>query len=868
MILAQLMIPAESARDTIEALGDVGLLQFKDLNGDKSSFQRTFANQVKRCDEMARRLRFFKDQVEKEGLSTPGRPQVKYEDCEHFDELENKLETLEKELLEVNSNNERLQRTEAELAELSLVLEHAGRFFDSNSSQLLSRSAMPTDDEPLLEGGAQAAPDTAARVGFVAGTIQQDKLNNFERLLFRATRGNMFLKHVSVGKIRDPTTGEEVSKHVFAVFYAGERSCQKVNKICDAFNANRYPFPEDVTRQRSMAMEVNARVRELKSTNEAGERRRGAMLSEVVSHLDRWITMVRREKAIFNTLNKLSVDVTSKVLIGEAWLPAVAVSRVQETLDHAASKSATQLRAILQPLSTPEVPPTHYETNKFTRSFQNIIDAYGIARYGEVNPAVLTLMSFPFLFAVMFGDIGHAILLCLFAGFLVWKEKELMKQDLGDMVGLLFAGRYVILMMGIYSLYTGVIYNEFFSMPIEMFGPTHFYCNNKTTITQLYYPPKPDYLPANVTWEFDVGGPVDPRDCKKFNGTMQYPFTEMPYVFGMDPIWHGRKTELPYFNSWKMKMSIILGVVHMNFGIIMSVFNHLHFRDYVSLLWEFIPQMVFFNFIFGYLCILIIAKWMQYGCIADLYGVMISLFLNMGNLPNKPLNADGVPPDQVFSGQAGVQKFLLALSLIAVPCMLLPKPFILKSRAQKLAKHKGGHVELSSHVADEDEESSRRPNTHASSGSLAAKDDGHGGDHGDHGHGEHFEFGEVMVHQMIHTIEFVLGAVSNTASYLRLWALSLAHSQLSGVFYDRVLMMAISVSITSKNPIAPFIGFFVFACATLGVLMVMESLSAFLHALRLHWVEYMNKFYKGDGYKFVPFSFEHVLQQNDDDKDK
>lgn len=43
----QLIIPAESAHDTVAALGEVGLVQFKDLNQDKSAFQRTYANQVR-----------------------------------------------------------------------------------------------------------------------------------------------------------------------------------------------------------------------------------------------------------------------------------------------------------------------------------------------------------------------------------------------------------------------------------------------------------------------------------------------------------------------------------------------------------------------------------------------------------------------------------------------------------------------------------------------------------------------------------------------------------------------------------------------------------------------------------------------------
>lgn len=51
------------------------------------------------------------------------------------------------------------------------------------------------------------------------------------------------------------------------------------------------------------------------------------------------------------------------------------------------------------------------------------------------------------------------------------------------------------------------------------------------------------------------------------------------YPFGVDPKWHGTRTELPYLNSLKMKMSILLGVAQMNLGIILSYFNARFFGD-------------------------------------------------------------------------------------------------------------------------------------------------------------------------------------------------------------------------------------------------------------------------------------------------
>lgn len=128
-----------------------------------------------------------------------------------------------------------------------------------------------------------------------------------------------------------------------------------------------------------------------------------------------------------------------------------------------------------------------------------------------------------------------------------------------------------------------------------------------------------------------------------------------------------------------------------------------------------------------------------------------------------------------------------------------------------------------------------------------------------------FDFADVLLYQSIHTIEYCLGCISNTASYLRLWALSLAHARkcsrlylfafLSHVYFSVsscalfsftaflelsevlwAMVMRLGFKITTKVGVVFLVPVFgLFATLTVSILLVMEGLSAFLHALRLHW---------------------------------
>jgi len=109
--------------------------------------------------------------------------------------------------------------------------------------------------------------------------------------------------------------------------------------------------------------------------------------------------------------------------------------------------------------------------------------------------------------------------------------------------------------------------------------------------------------------------------------------------------------------------------------------------------------------------------------------------------------------------------------------MLLVKPLILKGR---LHAHHDVEIQKVEYEIGKDGKSLVRNEKIEQIQEILKRENKSDGAH---------SFGDIMIHQLIETIEFVLGTVSNTASYLRLWALSLAHSQLASVFLEQVLKM-------------------------------------------------------------------------------
>uniref|UniRef100_A0A8C9YS08 V-type proton ATPase subunit a n=1 Tax=Sander lucioperca TaxID=283035 RepID=A0A8C9YS08_SANLU len=676
--LVQLFLQSGSAYNCVSELGELGLVEFRDLNPNVNAFQRKFVGEVRRCEELEKTL--------------------------------------------------------------------------SN---------------------------------FVAGVVHPWKVPSFERLLWRACRGYTIVDFREMeDRLEHPVTGEMVQWTVFLISYWGDQIGQKVKKICDCFRTQTFAYPESTAEREEILQGLQSRIEDIKSVLSQTESFLQQLLMRAVAVLPQWKVRVQKCKAVQMVLNLCSPSVTDKCLIAEAWCPVGKLPELQSALREGGRKSGSGVDSFYNRLPSSTAPPTLFPINSFTAGFQNIVDAYGVASYREVNPAVYTIITFPFLFAVMFGDVGHGLLMTVAALWMVLEEKDpKLKSNNNEIWRMMFGGRYLILLMGLFSIYTGAIYNECFSRGLTTF-------NSAWHVGPMFE--------KNI-WNSSV---LAGNQYLSMDPVVSGVFTS-PYPFGIDPVWGLSNNKLTFLNSYKMKMSVIIGVIHMTFGVCLSFFNYWHFGQISSVFFVLIPELFFMVCLFGYLVFMVVFKWIAYTPAQSKIAPSILIhFIDMFLFTDNPENP------KLYEGQIVVQKILVVLALCSVPVLLLGKPmyeYITFKRRRRHIVSVQRCVVVILEVFN-----------------LCCL--------------QEFDAADVFMHQAIHTIEYCLGCISNTASYLRLWALSLAHAQLSEVLWVMVMRIALKWE-GYVGSVVLFVVFAFFAMLTVSILLVMEGLSAFLHALRLHCVK-------------------------------
>lgn len=145
-----------------------------------------------------------------------------------------------------------------------------------------------------------------------------------------------------------------------------------------------------------------------------------------------------------------------------------------------------------------------------------------------------------------------------------------------------------------------------------------------------------------------------------------------------------------------MKFAVIIGVLQMSFGIVLKGLNAIYFKNSLDLIFEFIPQIIFLSILFGYMNICIFIKWatpwpVNSVTAPSIINLLMNIFLGGGTLGNDVITGytpSGepiyTPVTPLFGEPRGPQEnfhfWVLVISGICVPIMLLPKPILLYLR--------------------------------------------------------------------------------------------------------------------------------------------------------------------------------------------
>ncbi|KAH0792154.1 V-type ATPase subunit family protein [Histomonas meleagridis] len=751
MEYVELIVPHESAYFAIKRLSKGNIIHLIDENS--KGINKRYTDDFMQCEDADRCLRYIQSQLEQYDLLSPPLTITEFEQLQQSNRVSN-----HDLLIEVVDAHRQLQNRIQNTQLLEAQYEHlnvtrdALRFYRPLLKEHNFDASVANDQTSVVE---------MELIGnnflySITGVIDATKMNKLFITMYRISRGNI---------IMTTSTEEDSTRGFFTVWFQSQILESKLSKVASSFGAEVFIFPTEESRIENQESELLNQLEDTVQVLRQSYSDNKSFLTELQGKFWFWKLFFTQECLIYTYLDYADFTSIEDRAIYHGWVPKRKISMLEPILDEATNEAGSAIRIDVRISQTTEPPPTWIETNKFTEPFQTLNDAYGYPEHNEVNGGAFYCM-YPFLFGIMFGDVGHSLFFLLAGIALIYLYPKL-KGTGEELFEQLLGFRYFIVIMAICGMYCGLLYNEFFGLPVDFFG-SRYVPDETNSSTQTWHQKGKDIYP-----------------------------------FGVDPIWLFKDNELVFLNSMKMKISIVLGITQMMFGMILQLIKQIKRKDWLKLWLHWLPQLVYLGSFFGYMVGIIIKKWCtpaekqpQDG--VNLIQVLISMLLSPTSLGTEL---------KLYDGQLTVQNVIAILFVLTIPIMLFVTPII------EMCVHGVGNGIV-----------------------------------------------ETFVINLIDVIEFTLSALSHTASYLRLWALSLAHSQLAHVLYDELFLMTANMDM----PIAPIIFFFGFAAwavFSVVILLGMEAFSSLLHAIRLMWVEFSSKFYSGTGYEFTPLSFQKECEK-------
>lgn len=499
--------------------------------------------------------------------------------------------------------------------------------------------------ESFLERGEQTQPN---RLEAFYGLIPTSELIHVQKVLFRLTRGNIILETINLDNSKYAETKEKntqiINKTLIFILSPGgvdQLMANKIEKLLFMSEFKELEMPFDYKRREMedhLENEIDDNQTILTTTDKEIKSLVGQFIErKTIRELSFYKVcrlVVSREmtfaqKMVF--VEKRNVLYSLMVWVPQKYFNYVCASVENIEVEDEKTVQPKMIQYKIDELSELKTkkPPTYFEMNALMFPFQQIVNTYGVPRYKEVNPALFTVVSFPFFFGLMFGDVGHGTIVLILGLIMLFTVK--------DPESPLFYLKYLVFLGGFFATYCGFIYSEWFASAFALFPSC-----------------------------YDIDSPTFSKkspDCM--------------YPWGMDYIWYISENETSFLNSFKMKFSIIIGVIQMLFGSFLRGANGVYFGKWEDVVFEAIPQFLFMLVTFGYMSVAIIIKWLTNWDGRESVSI-IQVFINFTSV-EEPLFGDG-------KLQGTLQMIFLIVCVVCFVMMLFFKPFILYFRQKKEKK--------------------------------------------------------------------------------------------------------------------------------------------------------------------------------------